>query len=185
MTAVSIYTDAGILHGRGSWATVILSADRIGPVEQSGLLRGVFKSSAAVEGAAMANALHFAKRRGLVERGDVVTILSDCQAIIARINCEVRKDAKDPDIMRAAAYVAEWSASLGVQVRAVWVKGHQRLDSLDPHAIYNNRCDKLATAAREGRTAIPFAEFAAFVAERHRMRQQREARANPTRAARV
>jgi len=183
MTAVSIYTDAGILHGRGSWAAVVLSANRIGPVEQYGLLRGVFKSSAAVEGAAMANALHFAKRRGLVERGDVVTILSDCQAIVARIAGEVRRDAKDPDIMRAAAYVAEWSKALGVRVHAEWVKGHQRLDSRDPHAIYNNRCDRLATAAREGRTPVPFAEFSALVAERHRMRQRREARANPTRAA--
>lgn len=36
MTAVSIYTDAGILHGRGSWAAVVLSANRIARALEKG-----------------------------------------------------------------------------------------------------------------------------------------------------
>jgi len=167
VTVVTIYTDASIYRGVGSWATVILRAGN-DLVELSGKLRGSFQSSTAVEGAAIANALWHARRAGLIEPGDDVTVRSDNLSIVQRI-AQARagfpwRDARDPDIMRAVESVLTTVGAVDVQVRFRWVKGHQRLDSDDPHMIYNRRCDDLAGAARKGERVTGFDVLVAKVA---------------------
>lgn len=151
MTAVAIYTDASIFQNRGAWATVIIR-EGSPPVESAGMLKGGFRSSASTEIAAIANALHFARRSGLVERGDRVEVRSDNMAAVLRIRGGVRDRGKtDPRLIEVATYIAGFAELVGVELVALHVKGHQRLDSRDPHAFHNRRCDQLCSAIRDGR----------------------------------
>lgn len=171
---VDIYTDASIIKcGKGTWAAVIIRGGDE-HVEAAGQLRGRFKSSAAVEGAAMANALWFARKRGLVEAGDTVSIRSDNRAVIDRLVANLQgrgmRDAKDSAIMDASRHVLRTAETLKLELRAAWVRGHQRLDSRDPHAIWNIRCDQLCSAVRDGRDAPPFAKLRAAIVDRQAKR---------------
>lgn len=149
---VDIYTDASIVKGgRGAWACVVLRGDD--RRESSGALRGEFPSSTAVEAAAMANALHFARMNGLVEAGDLVTFRSDNMNAVGRINGAAR-NAKCPTIGKAVAYVLDQANRHAIAVQAEWVKGHQPIYSTDPHAPHNRRCDTLCTAIRDGHQPI-------------------------------
>lgn len=145
---VDLYTDASIYGGEGGWATVIIRGDEE-PVEYSGKLRGYFGSSTAVEAAAIANGLHQARKAGLVERGDTVTVRSDNMNALHRLT-NGNKRKCDPMIRKAIDHVLKLAADIGVELAAEWVKGHQTLDTPDPHAIYNRRCDELCSAARTG-----------------------------------
>lgn len=153
MTAVRVYTDASIYHGVGAWGCVILRPDHE-PREHAGKLRGRFDSSTAVEAAAMANALHRAAADRMIEAGEVVEVYCDNQHVVNRV-CAARgiqpwKDSADAAITRAVDFVIETEHRLGITLRVRWVKGHQRLDSTDPHALYNRRCDQLCGSARKG-----------------------------------
>lgn len=176
---VDIYTDASIIKsGRGAWATVIIRPG-MEHVEAAGALRGRFKSSAAVEGAAMANALWFARKQGLIEPGNAISLRSDNRAIIDRLVAALEgrrmKDAKDATIMEATGHVLRTAEALKLELHAAWVRGHQRLDSRDPHAIWNIRCDQLCSAVRDDRKPHPFHVLRESVETRQRMRARREA----------
>lgn len=150
---VNIYSDASIKLHRGYWGAVVI---RFGHVRQewSGTLRGTFGSSAAVEAAAAANAIHVARRAGLIERGDIVWLRTDNLVVVDRINLKLVKVKKvDPAILSAISHVHDAAVKCGVELHAEWVKGHQRLDSTCPHSLHNRRCDQLASAARDGRKA--------------------------------
>jgi ribonuclease HI len=178
---VEIYTDASVTTTkRGAWATVIVRGDD--RHESSGALRGDFPSSTAVEAAAMANAMHFARQRGLIEPGDVVTLRSDNRNAVGRVTGRAR-DAKCPTIRRAISYVLDEADRHGFDLRAAWVKGHQPLDSFDPHAIHNIRCDHLCRAIRDGHKPAGINALVEQVAGRQRRRRRREAHAAGTRSA--
>jgi ribonuclease HI len=169
---VDIYTDASIVKGgRGAWACVVLRGDE--RHESAGALRGNFPSSTAVEAAAMANALHFARINGLVEGGDLVTMRSDNRGAVGRINGAAR-NAKCPTIGKAVGYVLDLAERHGIALRAKWVRGHQRLDSADPHAIHNIRCDHLCSAIRDGRKPAGYNALVEQVAGRQRRRERKE-----------
>jgi ribonuclease HI len=160
LTRVELYTDAGIKEGAGTWATVIVR-EGFEPVEDSGVLRGRFGSSTAVEVAAIANAIHVARKRGMVERGDVVTVRTDNTNAVARIMRTASERAirkGDPMITRATEAALALAEAAGITLLAEWVKGHQPLKSTDPHAPFNRRCDVLC---RQARAADPVKRAAA------------------------
>jgi len=181
VTRVTIYTDASIYRGVGSWATVIIR-EGLEPVEQSGKLRGRFESSTAVEGAAIANAVWYARRQGLLEPCDDLTVHCDNQQMVERLTASQAgrpwRDARDQVIMRACGYVLEAVSVFDAPVAFRWVKGHQRLDSRDPHALYNRRCDQLCGAARKGHKPPSWRQLQDQHAAFQRRREKREAAAS-------
>lgn len=161
---IEIYTDASIKEGRGAWAAIVVMP-HYKPVELFGALRGRgWGSSTAVEAAAMGNALHAAAQRGLLPRGSTVILRCDNMIACQRINRHAFKksDRKvDRRILDAIAYAHAFAERRELTLSAEWVKGHQRLDSADPHMPYNRRCDALCSAVRDGRkppSARMFAE---------------------------
>jgi ribonuclease HI len=175
---VAIYTDASIVKsGRGAWATVIVRPD-VEHVEAAGQLRGLFRSSAAVEGAAIANALWYARQHGLIAPGDAVELRCDNRAIVDRIAAAYygrrMRDAKDGAIMAATNHILATADTLKLELHAGWVKGHQKLDSADPHAIWNIRCDQLCSAVRDGRKPHPFHVLRESIATRQARRLRKE-----------
>jgi len=178
---VAIYTDASVgPNGVGAWAAVVL-IDGSQHVEAAGLLRGRFIGSTEAEGAAMANALWYAKRQGLVETGSTVTIRSDCADFVRRIDNALAglppPKKSHPKTAEAVAYVTNAAATLGLALAVEWVKGHQNLASFDPHAIWNIRCDQLCNAARRKRTPPPFKSLRTMVDQQQEGRRKKLARA--------
>lgn len=149
---VRVYTDASIKDNRGTWAAIVVRPE-LRDIELSGVLRGSFGSSTAVELAAIANALHVIRARRIAAGGDDVVIYTDSINAVHRINgvstYKKRKGRRvDPVILRATELVSLIAAEGGFSARAEWVKGHQRLDSKCEHAPFNRRADQLCTKAR-------------------------------------
>jgi len=160
---VELYTDASIVKGRGAWASLVLRGDG-DPVEAFGVLRGSFRSSTATEIAAIANGIHAAHRAGLIERGDEVAIWCDNTAAVMWANGACRdKRNGDPFLREARRWIRDFSRRHGFKCRAAHVKGHQRLDSDDPRAIYNIRCDHLCGSVRDGIAPVAWASHVAKV----------------------
>lgn len=155
---VQLYTDASIVKGRGAWAALVLRGNG-DPVEKAGPLRGSFRSSTATELCAIANGLHFARRAGLIERGDEVEIWCDNMASVYWANGWVKvKPDSDPMLVEARGFIRNLSRSHRFAIKAAHVKGHQRLDSDDPHATYNIRCDHLCSSVRDGKDPHSWAD---------------------------
>lgn len=151
---IRIYTDASIKAGRGAWACVVLrGADH---AEGFGPLRGAFQSSTATELCAIANALHHADRLASL-RGETVELWCDNQAAIAHANRTARvRMHLDETIKRSRGWIKAFVARERITFRAHFVRGHQRMDSPDPNALYNLRCDELCSAVRDMMEARPF-----------------------------
>lgn len=171
---VAIYTDAGLFRRVGTWACVVI-AEEMPPVECAGTLRGSWRSSTAAEAAAIANALHWARRGGHMRVGDEVVVRTDSLCIVQRIMVGTWKPSKDQAIRDAVDYIARVARDLGINLTLEHVKGHQRLDSRDPHALFNRRCDQLCRAAREGKKPHSFAQLKAQHGAAQRQRDKREA----------
>lgn len=180
MTAVRVYTDASIYEGVGAWGCVIIRQDHE-PREHAGKLCGHFGSSQAVEAAAMANALHRAAADRMAVPGDRVEIHCDNLHVVDRIRAEMRgqpwKASDDQAITKAVAYVLSTADRLGLDLAVAWVKGHQRLDSRDPHALYNRRCDQLCGSARKGVKPPAWSHLVEQHARYQARRDKREAKA--------
>lgn len=145
---VAIYSDAGLSGGVPTWACVIIRANTP-PVEASGVIKQSTRCTTSCEGAAIANALHVALRRGLMEPGDVVTVRTDNQPFV-RMIAEDRAKPYRREMTNQAIATIKAIAERGRFALAVkFVKGHQRADSKDPHAKHNRRADALCTAARK------------------------------------
>ena len=148
---VQLYTDASIVKGRGAWAALVIRGDAP-PVEKAGPLRGSFQSSTATELCAIANGLHFARRAGLIEPGDEVRVYCDNEAAVGRVNrAALRRASNDPVLGKVRRWIFADAREHGYSIKAEHVKGHQRLDSGDPRATYNIRCDHLCSAIRDGK----------------------------------
>lgn len=136
MSPLVIYCDASVPHhlnpdpeAFGGWGAVFV---RDGEVlgEVNGPLGRVSSTDAEMQAAR--EAFKVALRRDLVVRGGTVLIASDCLAVVDRtapgIFCIARRS--------------------GVELVTVKVKAHNINDEADPHAIHNNRADRLARLAR-------------------------------------
>jgi len=171
-----LYTDASIKGGRGAWAALVLVPDA-DPIEYSGRLRGSFVSSAATEICAIANGLHSAGEAGLLAHGGEVEVWCDNEAAVFWANGQVQPKRKsDPVLVKARRFIRDYCKGRRITFRAYHVKGHQRLDSRDPGAIYNNRCDELCSAQRDNVEPPPFSHLVERVANAQRLRAAREAR---------
>jgi len=145
---VTIYTDASIKVGRGAWACVILREGEP-MLEASGPLKGEFRSSTATELCAIANALHHAEKVQAIGGARDVVIWCDNEAAVWRVNGRGKVRGVDPMLLKVGGWIARWAGRNGVRIAARHIKGHQRLDSDDPGAIYNLRCDGLCSAVRD------------------------------------
>lgn len=144
-----LYTDASHYHlsRAGAWAAILIApTDPIGE-EACGPLRGEITSSSAAEMMAVANSLHhFLKNRSL-PIGATIRVICDNSTVVAYIGRGGRKvKSKSPDLKKALTHVLDLAKRYRLKLITEWVKGHQRLDSKDPRAGFNRRCDKLASA---------------------------------------
>jgi len=145
---VDLYTDAGIKDRVATWATVAIIPDAAGPIEASGRLRADTHCSSTAELRAIANALHKLLRNGDIRRGDEVRVLTDSRSAVERISGRVVK-RPESTMAKAALVIAKIVEVHGIAVSAVWIPGHKP-DGHSPHARWNNRCDALCRAARDG-----------------------------------
>jgi ribonuclease HI len=153
---VDLYTDASIKGGRGAWAAVLLREGERS--ETSGPLRGSFLSSSSTELCAIANALHWARKAGLIMPGDEVKAWCDNTNAVDRVNgIYVNRNKTDRRLIDATRWIRDYRKEHRFELRSYHIKGHQRLDSGDPQAIYNQRCDELCSAIRDNVEATPFA----------------------------
>lgn len=143
-----LYSDASHYHlsRAGAWAAILLApADRIGE-EACGALRGDVTSSAAAEMMAVANALHHFLKARSIPIGATIRVICDNTTVVSYIGRGgMRIKSKSPDLKLALAHIIDLAKRYRLKLIAEWVRGHQRLDSKDPRAIFNRRCDKLAS----------------------------------------
>jgi len=149
---VDLYTDAGVKDRVATWGAVCAPPGR-DRVEKCGRMRDSLADTTAAELRAMTNGLHAMIRAGVIERGDDVRIYCDNLRAVAVVN-----GAPVPNKTRerhgiAVAKLAELAHEAGITVCAKNVKGHQPLNSKDPHAPFNRRADELCTHARKGKPA--------------------------------
>lgn len=147
---VELYTDAGLKDGLATWATVARIPGVEASVEASGVMRDKTKCSTTAEARAVANALHKLARLGVIERGATVTVYTDSQSVVERIEGRGFRKPQSPSA-RAVAAVHAIAVDIGVTIKAVWIRGHQA-DRHSRHAPWNNRCDALCRAARSAAT---------------------------------
>jgi len=160
---VTIYTDASIKRNRGAWACVVL---RDGERHEGfGVLRGDFRSSTATELCAIANALHFADKVASL-RGGRVELWCDNIPAVMHANRQAKVRLKlDERMKESRRWIRDFVKTHRIEFRAYHIPGHQRLDSDDPGAIYNIRCDELCSAVRDMMEAAPFDALEARIAK--------------------
>jgi ribonuclease HI len=143
-----LYTDASQYHASkaGAWAAILVEPDG-SEREISGPLIGDVTSSSAAEMMAVANALHRFLKVKAIRPGATIRVICDNSTVVAYIGRgSPRVKSKSPDLKRALRYILDLAKKYQIRLRTEWVKGHQRLDSKDPRAPFNRRCDKLASA---------------------------------------
>lgn len=142
---VDLYTDAGLKNGVGTWAFVLV-VPGVEPIEASGRFRKDGLACAiTAELRTIANALHRLKRSGYVVSGTEVRVITDCKHAVERIKGQSFKRTT-PRMAEALAAIE--AQAVGLVLIPQWVKGHQPENSTDPRAVWNRRCDALATKAR-------------------------------------
>lgn len=153
---VQIYTDAGMNDRGSAWGAVIIRPG-VEPAEASGMLKEKAESSTHAELRAAANAIHAALRDGLIKPGDRIVVRCDNQTAVRRLKGERFKTGRSRrrrDFDDVLDWIVETAIERGFEVTAKWVKGHQPLTSLDPHAPHNRRADRLCSRVLETRKVL-------------------------------
>lgn len=165
--ALRIYADASWKRhqgmGRGSWGAAIVRQD--GTHETlGGEFRQAVPSSYVAEFQAAANALHAACQVELVQSGEAVLLLTDCQSVVDALNGRRMKRTRTQDsILPSVEHIRRTIDAMDLQLRAEWVKGHCSADTLDA------RMNRLADAT--ARQHNPHAETTRSRNKRQRQRR--------------
>jgi ribonuclease HI len=160
---VDLYTDAGVSNdGRGTWGCVAVIND-VPVFEAKGKMRRELedRDTCAAELQAAANGLHKAIAAGYVLPGYTVRIICDNSRCVSLIRGRAKLDKVVKDrkprskkerthTRHAVALdaILKLAADRRFVLTARGVKGHQKLNSKDPHAPHNRRADKLCREAR-------------------------------------
>jgi ribonuclease HI len=146
---VTLYTDASLSTGKqrklSGWGMVAV-VEGMPPWEASGAFRQPAATSTHAELYAIANAVYWLIRQGVLVTGHHLHIRCDNEPVVKWMAGEAKVKQRNADMAQVITMVRRVLTDTGVGYSAEWIRGHQQ-DNGSPEVTHQRRADKLACIA--------------------------------------